>query len=103
MKYPPFCDIISIGLTDIDNNKIKNVSERLYKNIKNLIEKENTNIFIYKPLPCPIDKIKNRYRWRIIIKGKLTNKLINVINKAIEITNSKTTRIIVDTNPSNLS
>ena len=31
------------------------------------------------------------------------NKLINVINKAIEITNSKTTRIIVDTNPSNLS
>ena len=103
LKYPPFCDIISIGLTDIDNNKIKNVSERLYKNIKNLIEKENTNIFIYKPLPCPIDKIKNRYRWRIIIKGKLTNKLINVINKAIEITNSKTTRIIVDTNPSNLS
>ena len=103
LKYPPFCDIISIGLTDIDNNKIKNVSERLYKNIKNLIEKENTNTFIYKPLPCPIDKIKNRYRWRIIIKGKLTNKLINVINKAIEITNSKTTRIIVDTNPSNLS
>ena len=103
LKYPPFCDIISIGLTDIDNNKIKNVSERLYKNIKNLIEKENTNIFIYKPLPCPIDKIKNRYRWRIIIKGKLTNKLINVINKAIEITNLKTTRIIVDTNPSNLS
>ena len=103
LKYPPFCDIISIGLTDIDNNKIKNVSERLYKNIKNLIEKENTNIFIYKPLPCPIDKIKNRYRWRIIIKGKLTNKLINVINKAIKITNSKTTRIIVDTNPSNLS
>ena len=103
LKYPPFCDIISIGLTDIDNNKIKNVSERLYKNIKNLIEKENTSIFIYKPLPCPIDKIKNRYRWRIIIKGKLTNKLINVINKAIEITNSKTTRIIVDTNPSNLS
>ena len=103
LKYPPFCDIISIGLTDIDNNKIKNVSERLYKNIKNLIEKENTNIFIYKPLPCPIDKIKNRYRWRIIIKGKLTNKLINVINKAIEITNPKTTRIIVDTNPSNLS
>ena len=42
LKYPPFCDIISIGLTDIDNNKIKNVSERLYKNIKNRkLEKKN--------------------------------------------------------------
>jgi len=103
LKYPPFCDIISIGLTDIDENKIKNVAEKLYEYISNYIKKEKLGDIIYKPLPCPIDKIKNRYRWRIILKGKLTGKLIDIINWAINNSNNKTTRIIVDTNPSNLN
>ena len=103
LKYPPFCDIISIGLTDTDETKIKNISEKIYKYINDYIKKENMNIMIYKPLPCPIDKIKNRYRWRIILKGKLNNKIIDIINLAISNINSKTTRIIVDTNPTNLS
>ena len=103
LKYPPFCDIISIGLTDTDNNKIKNVSERLYNNISRTIKNEKMDFNIYKPLPCPIDKIKNKYRWRIILKGKLNNKIIDIINKSIEQVNSKTTRIIVYTNPTNLA
>ena len=41
LKYPPFCDIISIGLTDTDENKIKNVSEKLYKVINEYLKKEN--------------------------------------------------------------
>ncbi len=103
LKYPPFCDIISIGLTDTDENKIKNVSEKLYKYINNYLKQENLDTMIYKPLPCPIDKIKNRYRWRIILKGKLTNKIIDIINFSIANINSKTTRIVVDTNPSSLN
>ena len=103
LKYPPFCDIISIGLTDTDEVKIQNVSEKLYKYINNYIKKEKLNLLIYKPLPCPIDKIKNRYRWRIILKGKLNNKVIDIINWAILNINSKTTRIIVDTNPTSLN
>ena len=103
LKYPPFCDIISIGLTDTDETKIKTVSDKLYKYINNYIKKENLNLLIYKPLPCPIDKIKNRYRWRIILKGKLNNKIIDIINLAINSIDTKTTRMIVDTNPSNLN
>lgn len=103
LKYPPFCDIISIGLTDTDEKKIKQVSDKIYKNLFSIIKKYKLPINLYKPLPCPIDKIKNRYRWRIILKGKLSNRLIDVINMAIDNVNSKTTRIVVDTNPTNLS
>ena len=103
LKYPPFCDIISIGLIDTDERKIKIISEKLYKNINELIKKYSLEVMIYKPLPCPIDKIKNKYRWRIILKGKLNNALIDIINYSIENVNNKSTRIIVDTNPTNLS
>ena len=103
LKYPPFCDIISIGLTDTDEGKIKRVSEKLYAILNKNIKEKNSNVILYRPLPCPIDKIKNRYRWRMIIKGKLSNQLIDIINSSISKVESKTTRIIVDTNPTNLN
>ena len=103
LKYPPFCDIISIGLVDSNESNIKTISERLYKNINSLIKNHNLQAMIYKPLPCPIDKIKNKYRWRIILKGKLSGKLIDIINYSINKLNNKSTRIVVDTNPTNLS
>ena len=103
LKYPPFCDIISIGLVDSNEKNIKILSERLYNNINSLIKKYTLQVMIYKPLPCPIDKIKNKYRWRIILKGKLNNRLIDIINYCINDLNNKSTRIIVDTNPTNLS
>ena len=102
LKYPPFCDIISIGLTDKQENQVKIVAEKLYKEISKIVVKENLKVMVYKPLPCPIDKIKNKYRWRIILKGKLNNRIITMINKAIEGVKAKTTRIVVDTNPTNL-
>ena len=102
LKYPPFCDIISIVLSDINEEEIKKVSEALYNNINIYIKKQNINMLIYKPLPCPIDKIKNKYRWRIILKGKLSNKIIDTINMSIQNTKFRTTRIIVDTNPTSL-
>ena len=103
LKYPPFCDIISIGLVDSSEKNIKILSEKLYNNINSLIKKYSLQVMIYKPLPCPIDKIKNKYRWRIILKGKLNNSLIDIINYCINDLNNKCTRIIVDTNPTNLS
>ena len=103
LKYPPFCDIISIGLTDVDEIKIKEVSDKIYALLDKYIKSEDMKVMVYKPQPCPIDKIKNKFRWRIILKGKLTSKLIDVINFAINNSNNKTTRIIVDTNPTSLN
>ena len=79
------------------NAESENVVETLFENIN------ESEAIIYRPVPSPIDKIKNRYRWRIILKGKLTGKLIDIINFAISNVNLKTTRIIVDTNPTNLN
>jgi len=53
-------------------------------------------------MPAPIDKIKNRYRWRMIIKCKLNMKLIEDLHKCIDNIEYKDTRIIVDINPNNM-
>lgn len=104
LNYPPFCDIILIGFNSLSENEILEATKTVYKYLK---EKLNEQEFtILKPMPSPIDKIQNRYRWRIIIKGNMTNEANIILNnclKEIYEANFKNTRISIDINPNNLS
>ena len=104
LKYPPFCDIILIGLNSYQELEIKNVSSKIYQYLEKRLNKEEFKVL--RPMPCPIDKIQNRYRWRIIIKGKMTeeaNEILNACLKDIYQENIKDTRIAIDINPNNMS
>lgn len=64
------------------------------------------NILIYQPVPAPIDKIKNKYRWRMIVKCKVNSKNLDMIKFATQdekLAKMKNTAIIVDINPNNLT
>ena len=101
--YPPFCDIILIGFNSLSENEIKEVSEKVYNYLKNKLDGQEFNIL--KPMPSPIDKIQNKYRWRIIIKGNMTEQSNNILNeclKKIYEQNYKNTRITIDVNPNNM-
>lgn len=103
LNYPPFCDIIQINFSGENLNEIKKVSEYVYKKLKS-VNLENLNI--YKPVSSPIDRIKNKYRWRIIIKCKLNSVILDLLNFATNdenISKCKNTRIIVDINPNTMS
>ena len=104
LKYPPFCDIILISFNSLNETNIKNISNEMYKK---LLEKLNQEEFkIFRPMPSPIDKIQNRYRWRIIIKGNMTveaNEVLNQTLKEIYSINIKDIRISIDVNPNNMS
>lgn len=104
LNYPPFCDIIVVGFSGRDNNEISKLSTYVYKLLKTNLE--NYNIRVFMPMPAPIDKIKNRYRWRIVAKGKVTSEVNIVINKCLQkVYNSgisKNTNIIIDVNPNNM-
>lgn len=101
LNYPPFCDIILIGISSENERQVINTANDIYKELENNIEEMK----VYKPMPAPIDKIKNRYRWRIILKGKLddrtTENINNVLNNMYSKSNNKT-RISVDINPLNM-
>ena len=103
MKYPPFCDIIVIGFNSIDEQEIEKVSNIAYGFINSNLNQEEFKIF--KPMPSPIDKIQNKYRYRMILKGKVNLKLIDCIKYSMEenvIGKIKDTTITVDINPNNM-
>ena len=107
LKYPPFCDIIVIGITSKSSTEGAQITKKIHSYLKNRVLTENLGIILYQGMPAPIDKIKNKYRYRIIIKCKYNEEIIelmnDVLNKYSSEKESKTgnTRVIIDLNPNN--
>ena len=105
MKYPPFCDIIVIGFSSGKEEDIKKQTSEFYKELLENTKNQLNNLKISLPAPSPIDKIQNRYRWRIIIKGNMTEELNNILNNILKKwydKNIKDTKITIDVNPNNM-
>ena len=109
LKYPPFCDIIVISFNSISETEINKVSNQVYdylnKKINNNSNEDEQNFRIFKPMPSPIDKIQNRYRWRIIMKGEMNEKINKILNDCLKEfykKDIKTTKITIDVNPNNM-
>lgn len=102
LKYPPFCDIILVRFSGTDLNEIIKSSNIFYNNFKKYINKNSA--YVFEPVPAPVDKIKNKFRWRVIIKGKMNNSMIDAINLSFKGTEKlKYTSITVDINPNNMN
>ncbi len=103
LKYPPFSDIILLNLTSQDEENIERSAIKLYK----ILQKNAENrLEIFRPMPSPINKIKNKYRWRIIAKCRFNNSVIDIINKSLdEYYKNKSLKasVIVDVNPTNMA
>ncbi|KGM96082.1 primosome assembly protein PriA [Clostridium novyi A str. 4552] len=104
MDYPPFSKILSINISSKNENLlIKNI-QKIGVILKNELEKNN-KINMLGPCPCAISKVKEFYRWQILIKGQFDNKLALNIKKIIyknlqDVYND--VRISIDINPSTL-
>ena len=104
LKYPPFCDIIVIGFSGEDQKEISKATTFVYTLLKNNLEKYDIKVFM--PMPAPIDRIKNKYRWRIVAKGNVTEVVTIIINKCMqkfyELGIGQKTNIAIDVNPNNM-
>lgn len=104
MKYPPFTDILCINMSsekeDILIKNIQNVGIYLNKMLENY-----DKINLLGPCPCALTKIKNNYRWQIILKGEvnvdLGKKVKNMVYELIK-EDYNNIRINIDINPNNM-
>ena len=105
LKYPPFCDIILIGFSSEKEINVINSAKHMYMCLKDKIINEKLQIILYKPVPAPIDKIKNKFRWRLIVKCKFDEKINEALNdclKNLEMQNIRDVKTIIDVNPTNM-
>jgi primosomal protein N' (replication factor Y) len=104
MNYPPFTSILVISMSSEDEKllikNIQNVGENLTYKIG-----QNDKITLLGPCPSGISKIKNFYRWQIIVKGNIKGEVAQEIKNLVYESVKKvytSIRVSIDINPSNM-
>lgn len=104
MKYPPFGKLLLINGTSKKEELLKNFMHKITMMIKPLVE-SCLYIEILGPIPCMISKLKENYRWQIVIKGEFDSYFSKNIKEILYDENKNVyndIRISMDINPNNL-
>lgn len=104
MKYPPFGKILLINGISKKEDLLKNFMHKISNVIKPLVEKE-LEVDILGPIPCLVAKVKENYRWQIVIKGEFESEFAKKIKELLYDENKNVyndIRISMDINPNNL-
>ncbi len=100
LSYPPFSKMVRIVL----KFRTRDMGKQIIKEVSEIINKTSSRgIDILGPSPAPIEKIRNLWRWHLIIKGEnsrnLRSKASRILRMLNEIDNIKT---YVDVDPISL-
>ena len=99
LNYPPFCDIMIAVIVGQNESAVKKDAEAFHSIFKDHFE-------LYNPMPAPISKVNDNFRWRVLGKLKLSEKNIDLINMCLdnfEQIKSKDTKLNFDINPNNMN
>lgn len=83
LNYPPFCDLCAITLTGEDEERVSQVVLALANGLRKVLEQLPETTLI-GPSPCRVTKIKNEYRYRILIKCKKDKRMRSVIDSMLK-------------------
>lgn len=106
LQYPPFTQLASVILSGIYDKQVLGSAVFVKNELCKFFGKDDTETQILGPSRAPLSKIKNKYRWRIVIKCKELDKLIDVLTKVSDSYYSNSTKnsvaLSVDINPVNM-
>ncbi|HUK39603.1 MAG TPA: hypothetical protein VLX11_01115, partial [Candidatus Acidoferrales bacterium] len=80
----------------------KSLAKRL-RHKQSTVSAFRDRIEVLGPSPAPIEKLRNRYRWQLLVKGKQISSLLEFAGYAREIApQSRRLRLNIDVDPYNM-
>jgi primosomal protein N' (replication factor Y) (superfamily II helicase) len=106
LYYPPFSRLVCLKLDGPKLEEVEKKARMLGTTLQNRISRSSTGrekIEILGPAPAPIEKLRNRYRWQLLLKGKQSSALLDLAKQAREaLPRSRTVRLHIDVDPYNM-
>jgi len=103
LNYPPFGRLISLRLDGPKMEEVEKQAKSWTAKLRELQAQEakaREQIEILGPSPAPIEKLRNRYRWQILLKGKQSSTLIEFAKRARQFApQGRNTRLHIDVDP----
>lgn len=102
LNYPPFCDIISLMASGEDEDRVKVFITEVKTEIDNFIKYKNCIHSIVGPNPAPLAKIKNQFRYRILIKALDFDEVYPLLSSLSQKSEGEKVFFSIDINPTNM-
>src|SRR5699024_7513628 len=106
MLYPPFKDLINIIFTGENEKQLIREANQFYITLKNYAGKTRRDLLedIYNPVPSPVSKIKNKYRWHMVIKTVYLKEFKEILKKIYPeyLNKNNGINIVIDIHPNSL-
>jgi primosomal protein N' (replication factor Y) len=67
--YPPETSLVNVLLTGTDERPVIALAGRTAEWFHRLIDRHQLPVQVLGPAPCPIGRIKDRYRWHVVLRG----------------------------------
>lgn len=81
LDYPPFARAVNIRFEGADSEKVVAYAERFAECLQALIPDHVPEALVLGPAPAPIEKMKGRVRWQLLLKGEQARALHGLIRQ----------------------
>ncbi len=81
LDYPPFARAVNIRFESADSETVMAYAERFARRLQALIKEDHGSPAVLGPAPAPIEKIKGRVRWHLLLKGKRPRALHSLVRQ----------------------
>ncbi|MFT9077194.1 primosomal protein N' [Ethanoligenens sp.] len=103
LLYPPFCDICEIGFIGGEESAVQAQAQAFLERLRRALSASGLPVRVLGPSPAAVVKIKNRYRYKIIIKCKNDRRLRALVSDLLiefgKQKQAKGTSVFADINP----
>jgi primosomal protein N' (replication factor Y) len=103
--YPPTLRLANVIVSGVDETAVAGFARTVTEWLERANERFALNVTVLGPAPCPIERIKTRWRWHTILKsGKAAplTRLIRGVMRGVEVPGTAEMRLVVDRDPVSL-
>jgi primosomal protein N' (replication factor Y) len=99
--YPPFVRLVALRLEGPDADRTGALAETLATRVRAACER--TGVVMRGPAPAPLERLRGRYRWQLVLSSPSTRALHEVVRTIQSAwraaTEARTIRLVVDVDP----
>ncbi len=103
--FPPYLRLTALRFQGCVESDVQQAAVRVAKFCRQTVKKEKFRIETLGPAPSPLDKIKDNYRWQILLKGGNTDQmhaLCAALTGARQALVGKECTLAIDVDPENM-
>ncbi len=101
VAYPPFSRLVGLHFSSLQKGEGKKAVQEFGSRARALAATAGGNVDVIGPAESPLARIRGRYRWQLLLRGRESRPLLLLTRRLLEGTGRSGLEILVDVDPVN--